>query len=104
MARRPSVRYAVAVAFMGVVAVRMGFVLSTYPPSSAASWASLAAGALTGLVLTGAAAWRSEPTMKLKEHPGYVALMVLTILVIGFGLIAGLGWTPANHVNLGSEN
>jgi hypothetical protein len=104
MARRPWVRYAGAAVFMGIVAVRIGFVLASYPPKTAASWASLIAGALIGVVVTSAAVWRSKPTMQLKDHPLYSALLVLAILVIAFGLIAGLGLTPAGHVNVGSEN
>ena len=94
--RHPWTRYAVAALFMSIVAIRAGFVLDSYPPSSWMAWIALAAGTVVSVTLVGLAVWRSKPTLELGRHPAYVALMIISICIIGFGLCAGLDWTSAD--------
>jgi hypothetical protein len=48
--------------------------------------------------------WRSKPTLELGRHPAYIALMIASICIIGFGLYAGLDWTSAGSINVAAEN
>ena len=102
--RHPWTRYAVAALFMSLVAIRAGFVLESYPPSSLTAWIALAAGTVVSVTLVGLAVWRSKPTLELGRHPAYIALMIVSICILGFGLYAGLDWTSAGSINVAAEN
>jgi hypothetical protein len=105
MNRHPWLRYAAAATFMSGIAARDGFVLATYPPSSASSWLTFAIGTVVAVALVTLVVRWSPPTRNLRDHPGFVILMAMSLIVIVFGLSEGLGIAPVGSpVNLGGEN
>jgi hypothetical protein len=105
MNRHPSLRYAGAAVFMCVIAVRDSFVLAAYPPSSASAWFSLAIGA----VLAGGAAaltvmW-SPATTEVRNHPEWMLAAGVSLILIIFGAIEGLGFIPVGGpIDLAGES
>jgi hypothetical protein len=105
MNHHPSLRYAGAAVFVGVIAARDGFVLATYPPSSANSWLSFAFGAAIAVGAVALMVRSSPATAELKEHPAWVLLAGVCCILIVFGAIEGLGFWPAGGpINLAGEN
>ena len=104
MNTHPSLRYAAAAAFMGVVAIRVGFVHATYPPASARHWLSFVVGALVALVAVILTVRWSPATQEIKQHPEWMLVAGVAIGLIVFGVVAGMGWTVGGSINLAKEN
>jgi len=104
MNHRLWVRYAVAAGFMGVVAARDGFVLVEYPPASTESWVTFAIGVVVAVTLVAITVRRSPATADLRSRPWWLVLALMALIVIGFGLYEGLGFTRTGSVNLAGEN
>jgi hypothetical protein len=104
MNTHPSLRYAGAAVFMGVVAIRVGFVLATYPPASTRHWLSFVVGALVTLVAVIFTVRRSPATQEIKEHPEWMLVAGVAIGLMIFGIVGGMGWTVAGSINLAGEN
>jgi hypothetical protein len=105
MDRHPSLRYAAAAVFMGVIAVRDGSVLSTYPLSTAGSWLTFTIGAVIAVGAVTLVVTSSPAIAELKDHAGWVVLAGACGVLIIFGGVEGLGFTSVGGtINLAGES